>query len=123
MRKFGFTMAIVLLGVSSVMFMRHKSGYSIPFAAAVLFGVAGIFKPVLLKPVYDAWMRFAAILAWVNTRVILSVLFYAVLTPFGICMRIFGKDPLSRDIDRKRSSYWITKESRAVMPEEFERQY
>lgn len=123
MRKFGFTMAVVLLAVSAVMFLRHKSGYVIPLAAGVLFVVVGIVKPGLLKPIYDAWMKFAAILAYVNTRVILSVLFYAVLTPFGICMRIFGKDPLSRGIDRKRSSYWVRKEKRAVMAEEFEHQY
>ena len=116
-------MAVVLLAVSAVMFLRHKSGYVIPLAAGVLFLVVGIVKPGLLKPVYDVWMKFAAILAYVNTRVILSVLFYAVLTPFGICMRIFGKDPLSRGIDRKRSSYWVRKEKRAVMAEEFEHQY
>jgi hypothetical protein len=55
-------------------------------------------------------MKFAFALAWVNTRLILGVFFYLVLTPSGLVMRLLGKDPLRRRIERSAKSYWIRKE-------------
>jgi hypothetical protein len=58
-------------------------------------------------------MKFAFVLGWVNTRLILGVFFYGILTPIGVTMRLFGWDPLTRKIDRRAESYWV---KRAQVP-------
>lgn len=76
-----------------------------------------IFKP--LKPVYDLWMKFAAVLAWVNTRIILIVMFYLVFTPIGLIMRIFGMDVLGLKIERNKESYWLKKDKKTSYERQF----
>ena len=52
-------------------------------------------------------MRFASLLAWINTRVLLSVFFYLVLTPVGVLMRLAGKNLLDQRMDRTAGTYWV----------------
>ena len=54
-------------------------------------------------------MGLATVLGWVNTHIILSLLFYAVLTPVGLILRLF-RDPLDRQLGDGRTSYWVSKE-------------
>jgi hypothetical protein len=74
---------------------------------ALFFLLSGLFTYPLLRPIYIGWMKFAFVLGWVNTRVILSVFFYLVITPVGLVMRLFGRDPMNRKFDRSAASYWV----------------
>jgi uncharacterized protein involved in cysteine biosynthesis len=60
-----------------------------------------------IKPAYDLWMKFAAVLAWINTRLILIAMFYLVFTPIGLIMRLFGSDQLGLRIEKDKRSYWV----------------
>ena len=72
-----------------------------------------------LKTLYDLWMKFAAVLAWINTRILLVIMFYLVFTPTGFIMRLFGADPLDLKMDKNKNSYWIKKEGHT----DYERQF
>jgi hypothetical protein len=87
--------------------------------AAVLAGMA-LIVPAALGPVYKIWMRFAEALGWVNTRIILSVIFFLVFFPIGMVMRIFN-DPMRRELDSSADSYKIP--SNAPKPENMERPF
>ena len=54
--------------------------------------VLGLVFPSGLAPVHRFWMAAGHVLGWINTRIILGIFFYAVLTPFGLAMRFIGKD-------------------------------
>ena len=75
--------------------------------------VAGIFVafalvwPRALAPVLRGWMKVGHALGWVNSRIILSVLFFGVVLPLGLLMRLFGKDPVARRRDASATSYRI----------------
>jgi Saxitoxin biosynthesis operon protein SxtJ len=86
----------------------------------VLF-VLGRFQPALLKYPSDAWWTFAGVLGWVNARVLLSLLFFIVLTPVGLVWRLTGKDPLSR----RRASWpgWSAYPERYRNPRHFDRMF
>jgi len=60
--------------------------------------------------VYKPWMFVADKIGWVNTRIIMSVLFFVILMPIGIMMRLFGTDPMARQFDKQAASYRINKE-------------
>jgi hypothetical protein len=75
--------------------------------AAVLLVLAAI-APSLLTPVYRGWMKLGALLGWVNTRVLLTLVFFLVVTPIGVIMRLLGRSPLEA---RKRDSYWTDAEA------------
>ena len=64
-----------------------------------------------LAPVERGWSLLAHALGWVNTRILLALVFFVVLAPVALVMRAFGKDPLERRRDRRRPTYWRTRET------------
>ena len=92
LKSFGTTIGIVLLAISGFLFFKDKESYQIfIYIAGTLIGL-GLVLPLSLKPIYLIWMVFAIILGWFMTRIILSLLFYLVISPIGLIARIFGKD-------------------------------
>ncbi|NQX87842.1 MAG: sxtJ [Halioglobus sp.] len=88
-------------------------------AAGVLASMSVVF-PASLRPVYKVWMRFAEALGWLNTRIILSVIFYLMFVPVGFVMRLFN-DPMRRKFDTNADSYRVP--SNAVKHENMERPF
>lgn len=123
LRKFGITMGIAFLVITSAIFIKHRQiTVSTSFISGSFF-ILALFIPGCLKPLYSLWMKFASILAWVNTRLILVFLFYIVFTPMGLVMRIFGIDALDKKIDKSRVSYWKRKEKRQFSRLDYEKQF
>jgi Saxitoxin biosynthesis operon protein SxtJ len=78
--------------------------------AMVLFAVLvlpALVAPPILAPAYRAWMKLAEVLAWINTRILLGAVFYGVVTPIGLVMRLLGRDPMHRQLDRQGESYRV----------------
>ena len=77
-----------------------------PVIAAGVLATMALLLPASLGPVYKVWMRFAEALGWVNTRIILSVIFYLVFFPVGMIMRVFN-DPMQRKFDASADTYRV----------------
>lgn len=60
----------------------------------LLLVTLALLAPVALRIPNRAWWSFAQVLGWVNSRVVLTLFFLLVLTPIGLAMRLFGRDPL-----------------------------
>ncbi len=113
LRSFGWVVGGVLLLIAAVVFWR--TGWTLTTAVQVLGGIGaalvvlGLIVPVVLKPVYRVWMALAVVLGFIMTRVILTAVYYLIMTPIGLIMRLLGKDPLHRRRDPNAASYWIPK--------------
>ncbi len=79
-----------------------------PWIVGAVLIVWGLTLPLTLKPVYRVWMTIGHCLGWINTRIILAVMFYCIILPVGTVMRLLGKDPMGRKITRDQKSYRIT---------------
>ena len=106
---FGVTMAVAV-GVLTLLRVWRSGFDAIAIAlsiVAALFVLSTLAVPAALAPVYRVWMRLAEVLGWINTRVLLIVIFYLVVTPIGLMMRIFRRSPLDDGYwkDVPRSSY------------------
>ncbi len=66
------------------------------FAVLALFGLVA---PMALNPVYKVWMRFGLIMSKIMTPLIMSIVFYIVITPVGLFRKMFAKDSLARTFD------------------------
>ncbi len=75
-------------------------------ALAILLAGLALVAPSLLGPVHRLWMQVAHAMGWFNTRVLLGVVYFVVMTPTGIVMRLLGRDPLDRRLG-DRPSYWV----------------
>ena len=123
LRKFGSTMGIVLSLIAVFVFLAHKHSIAPAALLSAFFFLSSLINPVILKPIYIFWMRLAFILSWINTRLILIVVFYLIFSPIGLLIRLFGKDLLERKIDKDKRSYWIQKQKAVFDKLNYERQF
>lgn len=120
-RKFGVTFFILGACAGAYFAWRQKDFWPWFAGGGLAFLLAGLFGYPLLRPVYIGWMKIAHALAWVNTRLLLSVFFYLIVTPTGLLMRLVGKDLLDEKIDRSAQSYWKQRDRQPVPKERYER--
>jgi hypothetical protein len=121
LRKFGITMGIAFLVITLLMLIRHRHSVIPTSIISALFFVASLIIPGVLKPAYILWMKLAFVLGWVNTRLILMIIFYILFTPAGLIMRLFRVDLLDRKIDKSKDSYWKKREKKVFNPSDYER--
>ena len=108
LRSFGLiTGAIVLVLFGAVPWLISGKLHKLPFIIAAVLWVPALIFPMLLEPVYHGWMKFGHVMGWINTRIILSIMFYIIIAPIGLIMKIMGKDPMRRKLDRSLKSYRI----------------
>jgi hypothetical protein len=72
----------------------------------------GLLMPAVLAPVFKVWMKVGHVLGWINTRIILGALFYGLITPMGVVMRLFGWDAMRRVLVRDVESYRVVRQPR-----------
>lgn len=123
LRKFGITVGIVLLIIAGIIFRNQSSIYIYFGIAGAFLVLSGILLPGILRPVNKIWMTLAILMGWIMTRVILTILFYLVLTPISFTAKIFGNKFLDVKIDKDRKSYWEIREKKQIKPAEYERQF
>ncbi len=107
LRKFGFVLAFGLMIPFGLVFplLKEASVPMWPYVAALVLVMLSLIKPALLNLIYGPWMKLGHYLGWVNTRIILGFIFYLMITPMGIVMRLFGKDAMQRRYQPELSTY------------------
>jgi hypothetical protein len=123
LRKFGIIMAAAFLLITIFILVRHKHSILPTVIISLAFLVLANIAPILLKPIYIFWMRLAFILSWINTHIVLLIIFYLIFTPIGLGMKLFGIDSLDRKIEKDKKSYWKKKISNKFNPTDYERQF
>ena len=121
-RSFGVSVGGVLILLAIVQAWRGQSEYAAALGVigAVLF-VLGRLNPALLKRPSDVWWRFAAILGYINSRIILTVAFVVVLVPVSLIWRLTGRDPLGLRRDRWKG--WTPHPARYRATDHYTRMY
>jgi len=72
----------------------------------------GRVKPVMIRPFYLIWMELGLALGWLNTRVILAIVFYTLIFPLGILAIVFRKNIMIKKVEKKIITYRLKKEVR-----------
>ena len=122
-RAFGLVFAAVFLLIAGwpLWYGQAVRGWSVGAAAA--FALAALLKPSLLARPNRLWMRLGLVLAKIVSPLALGLLFYAVLAPFGLLVRLTGKDPLRLRRDPAASSYWIARKPPGPPPDSMTNQF
>jgi hypothetical protein len=113
LRSFGFTVGgiFALIGCWPLILRGEELRWWALLIAACLLIPAVVF-PRSLVWVHKGWMAIGHVLGWINTRIILGVVFYVIVTPIGIFRRWLGKDPMGRHLRPDLDSYRIIRKPR-----------
>lgn len=76
----------------------------------------GLVRPNVLAPFNRVWTRLGILLSRITNPIVMGLMYFVVLTPAGLLMRLFGKDPLHRRIDPSAATYWIVRDPPGPAP-------
>ena len=112
LRTFGLLVGGILCAIAlwPVIGSQNPRWWALVPGALLVF--VALIAPGFLGPVQRVWMRAADALGWVNTRILLGVVFYGLITPMGCVMRLLGNDPLQRRYEPGIDSYRVVKRPR-----------
>jgi len=121
-RSFGLAFGGLFTVVAAYRMWRGRSGAeAFAIASAVILLIAFAAPQVLDAP-NRVWMKFARALGWINSRILLTLLFVAVITPYGLLQRLLGRDPLGRRWHRAAPA-WTPAPERLRDPKHYEHLY
>jgi hypothetical protein len=118
----GLTGFFVIIGLIKLILSGHP-GIPWQFYAAFAAGVINLAFPIALWPVYKAALFVAHYLGWFNTRLLLGIIFFFIITPLGFIFRLMGRDLLDRKFDKNTQSYWQLREKKEFDPSSVENQF
>ncbi len=120
-----FAIGILIIAGALAGLFYYKESFT---TAAVLtgfsfYGLFAIAFPIVITPLYIVFTLLGLVLGWVNTRVLLGLIFLVAFTPLGLLFRLIGRDPLKRKLDRQAASYWTRVGDEPYDRTHYERQY
>jgi len=122
-RAFGLVFTAVFLIVALWPLVSGHSPRVWALAVSGLLLLISVATPGWLTVPNRLWMKFGLLLHRVISPVVLAILFYAVVTPMGLIMRAFGKDPLRLKRAGSDPSYWIKREPPGPQPDSMSDQF
>lgn len=123
LRSFGLVMGVAFGLLAAFLFWKARPSWPALAGLSAFFFAFGLALPKTLRPVQKAWMTLALLMGFVMTRVILSALYYGVVTPIGFVLRLTGKRPLERGPDAAARTYWVTRDNSRKTRESYENQF
>jgi len=123
LRKFGLTIGglLSIIGLTLILLnAKHKVIFS---GLGFLFILLGVSFPKALKWIYKLWMGLSVVLGFISTRIILSALFYFVLTPIKFFYKFTGKNFLDLKIEKSAASYWRKRPQGTFDKSQYEKQF
>lgn len=113
LRNFGLIIGGVFFLIGIWPLIRHGDGMRL---WAVVLGAIlvplGLVAPTILVPLFKVWMKIGHVMGLVNTRIILGILYFGLITPMGVVMRMFGWDSMRRTLSRDAASYRVVRQAR-----------
>ena len=108
-RSFGLVFFIVFIFIALYPLLNSQEIRLWALIISVVFLILGLLKSKLLIPLNKLWFRFGIFLGKIISPIIMGFIFFLVVTPIGLIMRLLGKDVLNLKYNKARS-YWIEKD-------------
>ncbi len=108
LRQFALVLPLVAVIAAALLSLKlnHYTAALSLLCVTLAASAAGLIHPRLLGPVYVSWMIAAYPIGWLIGHIVIGVIFFLVVTPIGLAMRLVGRDALTRQFEPDRKTYW-----------------
>ena len=109
-RSFGLVFFVVFL-IVALWPLKHDEDIRLwSLGLSIIFFILGIFNSKLLTPLNKLWFKFGIFLGVIVSPMVMGIVYFAVVTPTGVLMRLLGKDLLRTSKIKNTSTYWIKRD-------------
>ena len=109
-KSFGIVFFVVFVIIGLYPLLNNEEFRLWSIIISFIFLILGLLNSTLLTPLNKAWIKFGILLGNVISPLVLGIIFFLVVLPTGLLMRLFKKNFLGLKFDKKLKSYWINKE-------------
>ena len=106
-RSFGILFFLVFIGFGLWPLTKEMSPNIYLIIISVIFLILGLLNSKLLSPLNNLWIKFGEILGKVIAPIVMAVVYFLILTPISLLVRLFGKDLIEMKFNNNVKSYWI----------------
>ena len=106
-RSFGLLFFIVFIVVGLWPVIKGETANIYLILISLFFLIFGLINSIILSPFNKAWIKFGEILGLIIAPIIMSLVYFIILTPISLIVRMFGKDLLGLKFLKKQDTYWI----------------
>ena len=113
LRQFGLLVGAIftLIGLWPLVFRGEPLRLWAIGLGGLLIACGGVF-PQLLAPIHTGWMWVGHLLGWINTSILLGIVFYVLVTPLGLVFRLMGKDTMGQAFAESSTTYRVVRSPR-----------
>jgi glucan phosphoethanolaminetransferase (alkaline phosphatase superfamily) len=124
LRQFSLIWLLLFVGLGTYYYLKQPAHGTRPILllAAAVLGIIGLIWPFVIRPIYQIAVIVTFPIGWVVSQAVLILMYYGVVTPLGLLLRVMRPDPLSRNEQPNAASYWSDKPQPADLRSYF-RQY
>lgn len=112
-RSFGLFFFIILMIIGLWPLKNNGDLNLYVVLLSVPFLILGLLNSKLLSPLNFLWFKFGIVIGSIMAPIVMGVVFFFIVTPTGIIMKIFGKKMLDNAFDKGKKSYWINRDKQA----------
>ena len=106
-RSFGVLFFVVFLVVGFWPMLNNEAPNYYLILFSLIFLILGLLNSKLLSPLNNLWIKFGEILGKVIAPIVMAVVYFLILTPISLLVRLFGKDLIGMKFSNNIKSYWI----------------
>ena len=109
-KSFGFVFFVIFIVIALWPLLNEGNIRIWSLILSLVFLILGLLNSKILTPLNKLWIRFGILLGTIVSPVVMGIIYFGVVTPIGIIMRLFRKDILNLKIDKNKNTYWILKD-------------
>tara|TARA_B100001121_G_scaffold304879_1_gene321145 strand:+ start:908 stop:1288 length:381 start_codon:yes stop_codon:yes gene_type:complete len=106
-KSFGILFFVVFLGLGLWPLTNDKNLNIYLIIISIIFLILGLLNSKLLSPLNLFWIKFGELLGKIIAPIVMAIIYFFILTPISLTVRLFGKDLLSLKFSKEIKTYWI----------------
>ena len=110
-KNFGIVFGFIFLILALYISISRNEIYTWLFAISAIFFLSAFLAPRLLTILNKLWFKFGLLLSYIFIPIVMAVIYFTVVTPTGMMLKLFGKDVLDKKINHETESYWKVRNS------------
>ena len=109
-KSFGIVFFVIFIVIALWPLMKGGDLKIWSIIIAIIFLFLGLINSKILTPLNKLWFRFGVLLGKIVAPIVMGIIYFVVVTPIGVIMKIFKKDILNLKIDKNKKTYWLKKD-------------
>ena len=108
-KSFGLVFFVIFIIIALWPLLKDGNIRIWSIIVSIIFLILGLLNSKILTPFNKLWMRLGALLGIIVSPIVMGVVYFGIITPIGLIMKLFGKDVLNLKLDKNKKTYWTLK--------------